>query len=104
MNNKIINYFEKQIEIYQKRIKDAEEELKVNLTKDLDGDNKENIESNIRLLCLATVQREFSVLMTHSNTLEAMRYLSGGYNLRKIEKEVREKFHVPDIIPIVFNE
>ena len=94
---------------WEKRVKEAEDcgekvenYLKEHLTQELDEENRVNIIFNIRSVCKMMIQKEYYTLLMQSKRLEAHRHLMDDDNLKKAEKEVREKFHVPDSIPLVY--
>jgi len=87
---------------HEDRVEKFETHLKEILTKELDEENRSNITDIIRLLCMSMIQKEYYTLIVQSNIIEGMKYLTGCGNSKKAEKEVREKFHVPDSIPLVY--
>jgi len=80
----------------------VENHLKELLTEELDENNKANIKGTIRMLCMCMTQKENYRICVQSNPLDGIKYLMNLDNSKKAEKEVREKFHVPDTIPIIF--
>ena len=98
-------YFREIKNIYQKaeeRREEVEKYLKELLTLELDEENKTNIRFNIRRSCQSIIWKEHYKLLMQLKNIEAINYLDDFDNWKKAEKEVREKLHVPDSIPIIY--
>ena len=104
-----LNMLKQASKSWEKRVKEAEDcgekvenYLKEHLTLELDEENRANIMFNIRSVCKMMILKKYYMLLMQSKHLEAHRHLMDDDNLKKAEKEVREKFHVPDSIPIIY--
>lgn len=94
---------------WEKHMKEAEERgekvetyLKEHLTLELNEENKTNIRYNIKRACQSIIWKEHYKLVMQLKNAEAISYLDDLDNWKKAEKEVREKLHVPDTIPIIY--
>lgn len=82
----------------EKRLK---EELIEKLGRDLESD-KIMISEKIKILTKVKMQIKYYNLFLKNKGVEVFSYLSDNSNWRKTEQKIREAFHIPDSIPVIY--